>query len=48
VIVSTPTKLTDKQKNYSEILEKITPADHQMGKKSFWDKVKENVKDAIG
>lgn len=48
VIVSTPTKLTERQKDLLREFGKITTEDQQMGKKSFWDKVKENVKDAIG
>jgi molecular chaperone DnaJ len=48
VVVATPTKLTDRQKELLKEFGKITPAEQQMGKKSFWDKVKENVKDAIG
>jgi molecular chaperone DnaJ len=48
VVVTTPTKLTDKQKELLKEFGRITPEDQQMGKKSFWDKVKENVKDAIG
>ncbi len=48
VIVTTPTKLTDKQKELLKEFGRITTDEQQMGKKSFWDKVKENVKDAIG
>ncbi|RNC29902.1 MAG: Chaperone protein DnaJ [Candidatus Dichloromethanomonas elyunquensis] len=48
VIIATPTKLTDRQKELLKEFGRITTEDQQMGKKSFWDKVKENVKDAIG
>lgn len=48
VIVTTPTKLTERQKELLREFGRITPTDQQMGKKSFWDKFKENVKDAIG
>lgn len=48
VIVSTPTKLSERQKELLREFGRITSEDQQMGKKSFWDKVKENVKDAIG
>ncbi|NLI92437.1 MAG: molecular chaperone DnaJ [Peptococcaceae bacterium] len=48
VIVATPTKLTEKQKELLKEFGRITSEDQQMGKRSFWDKVKENVKDAIG
>lgn len=48
VVVTTPTKLSDKQKELLKEFGRITTDEQQMGKKSFWDKVKENVKDAIG
>lgn len=48
VVVTTPTKLTDKQKELLKEFGRITSEEQQMGKKSFWDRVKENVKDAIG
>lgn len=48
VLVTTPTKLTDKQKELLKEFGQITTEEQQMGKKSFWDRVKENVKDAIG
>jgi len=48
VIVTTPTKLNEKQKQLLREFAKITSESQQLGKKSFWDKVKENVKDAIG
>jgi molecular chaperone DnaJ len=48
VIVSTPTKLNERQKELLREFGRITPEAQQRGKKSLWDKVKENVKDAIG
>jgi len=48
VIVATPTKLTDRQKELLNEFGKITSEEQQMGKKSFWDKLKDNLKDAIG
>lgn len=49
VQVVTPTKLSDKQKDLLKEFGKITSESQQMGKrKSLWDKVKENIKDAIG
>lgn len=48
VVVTTPTKLTDRQKELLKEFGEITSEKQQMGKKSIWDKVKENVKDAIG
>lgn len=48
VIVSTPTKLNEQQKELLREFGRVTPEIQQMGKKSFWDKVKENVKDALG
>lgn len=48
VLVTTPTKLNEQQKELLREFGNITPEIQQMGKKSFWDKVKENVKDAIG
>lgn len=48
VIVTTPTKLTERQKELLREFGQITSEKQQMGKKSIWDKVKENVKDAIG
>lgn len=48
VVVTTPTKLTDKQKELLAEFGRVTSEDQQMGKKSFWDKVKDNVRDAIG
>lgn len=48
VIVTTPTKLSGKQKKLLREFGEITTQDQQLGRKSFWDKVKENVKDAIG
>ncbi|KUO64024.1 MAG: molecular chaperone DnaJ [Gracilibacter sp. BRH_c7a] len=49
VVVVTPTKLSDKQKDLLREFGQITSESQQMGKrKSLWDKVKENVRDAIG
>lgn len=48
VVVATPTKLTEQQKELLREFGNVTSVRQQMGKKSFWDKVKENVKDAIG
>ncbi|NLL52479.1 MAG: molecular chaperone DnaJ [Peptococcaceae bacterium] len=48
VIVTTPTKLTEKQKELLREFDRITSADQKLGKKSFWEKVKENVRDAMG
>ncbi|UWG96861.1 molecular chaperone DnaJ [Dehalobacter sp. DCM] len=48
VIVTTPTKLTERQKELLREFGTITSENQQMGKKSLWDKVKDNVRDAIG
>lgn len=48
VLVATPTKLTDKQKEILQEFGDTTTQQQQMGKKSFFDKVKENIRDAIG
>ncbi|NLM21689.1 MAG: molecular chaperone DnaJ [Peptococcaceae bacterium] len=48
VVVTTPTKLTEKQKELLREFDRITSTDQQFGKKSFWEKVKENVRDAMG
>lgn len=48
VIVTTPTKLTERQKELLREFDRITSHSQQMGKKSFWDRVKENVRDAMG
>lgn len=48
VVVATPTKLTDKQKELLKEFGNITSMSQQMGKKTIWDKVKENFKDALG
>ncbi|RJE47117.1 MULTISPECIES: molecular chaperone DnaJ [unclassified Dehalobacter] len=47
VIVATPTKLTERQKELLSEFGKITTEGQQLGKKSLWDKVKDNVRDAI-
>lgn len=48
VIVATPTKLTDRQKEILEQFGKETSEHQQMGKKSLFDKFKENLRDAMG
>ncbi|MDA8227053.1 MAG: molecular chaperone DnaJ [Desulfitobacterium hafniense] len=48
VIVTTPTKLTDKQKDLLREFGEVTPESQQMGKKSLFDKFKENLRDAMG
>lgn len=48
VVVATPTKLTDKQKELLKEFGESASEQQQMGKKSFFDKVKENIRDAIG
>lgn len=48
VVVATPTKLTDKQKQLLREFGEATSEQQQMGKKSFFDKVKENLRDAMG
>jgi len=48
VVVSTPSKLTENQKELLREFDRITPEIQQIGKKSFWDKVKDNVRDAMG
>lgn len=48
VIVSTPTKLTEKQKQVLKEFGEVTPEHQQMGKKSLFDKFKENLRDAMG
>lgn len=48
VIVTTPTKLTDKQKDLLRQFGEATTEQQQMGKKSFFEKVKDNLRDAMG
>lgn len=48
VIVTTPTRLTDKQKQVLRDFGTITTEHQQMGKKSLFDKFKENLRDAMG
>jgi len=48
VVVVTPVKLSEKQKDLLREFASVTTESQQMGKKSFWDKVKENVRDAMG
>ncbi|TWH59922.1 molecular chaperone DnaJ [Desulfitobacterium sp. LBE] len=47
VVVATPTKLTDRQKELLREFGEVTSDQQQMGKKSFFEKVKENIRDAI-
>ncbi len=48
MIVTTPTKLTDKQKELLREFGEVTSEQQQMGKKSFFEKVKDNLRDAMG
>lgn len=48
VIVTTPAKLNDKQKELLREFSESATEQQQMGKKSFFDKVKENLRDAMG
>ncbi len=48
VMVATPTKLTEKQKELLREFGEAASEQQQMGKKSFFDKVKENLRDAMG
>ncbi len=48
VIVSTPTKLNDKQKQLLQEFGESATEHQQMGKKSLFDKFKENLRDAMG
>ncbi len=48
VVVATPTKLTEKQKDLLREFGEAASEQQQMGKKSFFDKVKENLRDAMG
>ncbi|MHB1407382.1 MAG: molecular chaperone DnaJ [Desulfitobacteriaceae bacterium] len=47
-IVTTPTKLSDKQKELLKEFGELTSETQQMGKKSLFDKFKENLRDAMG
>ncbi|MCL1853710.1 MAG: molecular chaperone DnaJ [Peptococcaceae bacterium] len=46
VLVATPVKLTEAQKDLLREFGEVTPEDKQQGKKSFWDKVKQNIQNA--
>jgi molecular chaperone DnaJ len=46
VLVTTPVKLTEPQKDLLRQFGEMTPEDKQQGKKSFWDKVKQNIQNA--
>ena len=48
VILSTPTTLNDKQKQLLREFGEATPDHQQMGKKSLFEKFKENLRDAMG
>jgi len=48
VIVTTPTKLTEKQKQLLREFEESMSEHQKTGKKSFFDKVRDNLRDAIG
>lgn len=48
VVVATPTKLSDRQKELLLEFANTTTEQQQMGKKSFFDKVKDNIRDAMG
>lgn len=48
VLVATPTKLTEKQKDLLREFGEASTEQQQLGKKSFFDKVKENLRDAMG
>jgi len=47
VTVTTPTKLTERQKELLRQFSEITSEQQQMGKKSFFEKVKDNLRDAM-
>ncbi|MEA4902287.1 molecular chaperone DnaJ [Desulfitobacterium sp.] len=48
VVVATPTKLSDRQKELLLEFGNSATEQQQMGKKSFFDKVKDNIRDAMG
>ncbi|CAA7599380.1 DnaJ domain protein [Acididesulfobacillus acetoxydans] len=48
VLVTVPTKLNEKQKELLREFAESASEQQQMGKKSFFDKVKENLRDAMG
>ena len=47
-VLSTPTKLNDKQKKLLQEFAEVTPEHQQMGKKSMFDKFKDTLRDAMG
>ncbi|MGI6119209.1 MAG: molecular chaperone DnaJ [Desulfosporosinus sp.] len=47
-ILTTPTKLNDKQKKLLREFGELTPEHIQMGKRSFFQKFKDNLRDAMG
>ena len=48
VVLTTPTKLNEKQKQLMRQFGEMTPEQQQMGKKSLFEKFKENLRDAMG
>ena len=46
VLVTTPIKLTEQQKDLMRQFGEVTPEEKLQGKKSFWDKVKQNIQNA--
>lgn len=48
VVLTTPTKLNDKQKKLLREFGEVTSEQQQMGKKSLFEKFKENLRDAMG
>jgi len=48
VVLTTPTKLNDKQKKLLREFADVTPEHQQMGKKSVFEKFKETLRDAMG
>jgi molecular chaperone DnaJ len=47
-VLTTPTKLNEKQKKLLREFGEVTPEHQQMGKKSLFEKFKENLRDAMG
>lgn len=48
IVLTTPTKLNEKQKQLLRQFGEMTPEHQQMGKKSLFEKFKENLRDAMG
>ncbi|MCO1600852.1 molecular chaperone DnaJ [Desulfosporosinus nitroreducens] len=48
VVLTTPTKLNEKQKKLLREFGEVTSEQQQMGKKSLFEKFKENLRDAMG